>query len=82
MVGLCRNENSFSQTYFFLFTASFNSLPGENLAALDAGIFKTSPVFGFRPSLAALSATLNLPKPTKATDSPLAKIALICSRIT
>jgi len=44
-----------------------------------AGIWITSLVWGFTPFLAFLCATLNVPKPTKVTFSPLDKESVTIS---
>src|SRR5580704_11733599 len=55
---------------YFLFTAFFNSAPGENFATLRAAILIVAPVCGLRPFRAFLCDTEKVPKPIKATRSP------------
>ena len=50
--------------YNYSFTRSFRAFPALNFGALEAAIVIVSPVWGFLPSLAALSLTSNVPKPT------------------
>jgi len=47
-----------------LLTLSLNSLPALNTGTVVAGIFITSLVLGFLPSLAALALVSKVPKPT------------------
>ena len=54
----------------YALTASFKAFPALNFGALQASIFIVFPVCGFLPSLAALSLTSNVPKPTNCTFSP------------
>jgi hypothetical protein len=58
----------------------FSAAAAENLAARLAAIWIVSPVAGLRPSRAARSATLNLPKPAIATSWPAASSAAIVSK--
>ncbi len=58
---------------------SFTALAGEKPSVLDAAIWIVSPVAGLRPSRAALSLTLNLPKLLMETSSPLAAAVVIAS---
>jgi hypothetical protein len=51
-------------------TALFNKLPALNFATRVAGILISLPVWGFRPVLALLLATENVPNPVKASLSP------------
>src|SRR3546814_4984373 len=52
------------------FSLSFTALAGAKVSFLDAAILMVSPVAGFRPSRAAVSLTLNLPKPLREISSP------------
>ena len=53
-----------SQTLLhYLFTTSFNAFPALKATAFLAAICIVSPVCGFLPFLAFLSATLNVPNP-------------------
>src|ERR1035438_10509124 len=56
---------------YFLLTAFFNSAPGENFATLRAAILIVAPVCGLRPFRAFLCDIEKVPKPIKATRSPL-----------
>ncbi len=51
-------------------TAFFNVFPGVNPGALRAANVIRSPVFGFRPGLAARFRIVNVPKPVMTTFSP------------
>src|ERR1700691_4314473 len=55
---------------YFLFTAFFNSAPGENFATLRAAILIVAPVCGLRPFRAFLCEIEKVPNPIKATRSP------------
>jgi hypothetical protein len=58
------------------FSRSLIALAGEKPSFFDAGILIVSPVDGLRPSRAARSFTLNLPKPESDTSSlPAAALA-------
>src|SRR5262244_1919720 len=70
--------NSNIQTYFLL-TAFFNSAPGVNFATLRAAILMVAPVCGLRPLRALRAETENVPKPIKATRSPLRRAAVTLS---
>src|SRR5215469_12343114 len=60
--------------------ASLAVFPAWNRTALLAGILIFSPVCGFRPSRAALSATLKVPRPETRTDSPAARHSrMVCT---
>jgi len=63
--------------YFRLLTASLNALPAVNFTVLAAAIFNSAPVAGLRPIRAALLPDLNVPKPTKVTESPLVNALII-----
>lgn len=52
-------------------------MPALNAGAVQAGIFKGSPVWGFLPVLAALSLVSNVPKPTSCTLSLFSNAVLI-----
>src|SRR3546814_2688503 len=52
------------------FSLSFTALAGAKVSFSDAAILMVSPVAGFRPSRAAVSLTLNLPKPLREISSP------------
>src|ERR1700722_6248436 len=56
---------------YFLLTAFFSSAPGENFATLRAAILIVAPVCGLRPFRAFLCEIEKVPKPIKATRSPL-----------
>src|ERR1700722_5178252 len=56
---------------YFLLTAFFSSAPGENFATLRAAILIVAPVCGLRPFRAFLCDIEKVPKPIKATRSPL-----------
>src|SRR6202034_4701140 len=68
----CRLKPSrVSGAYYFLFTDFFSSAPGLNFATLRAAILMVAPVCGLRPLRAFLCDTEKVPKPIKATRSPL-----------
>src|ERR1700722_18233231 len=57
--------------YYFLFTVFFSSAPGVNFATLRAAILMVAPVCGLRPFRAFLCDIEKVPKPIKATRTPL-----------
>ena len=59
---------------FFGATAALKAVPAVNFGTVVAGIFSVAPVFGFLPVRAARSADLNVPKPTRVTESPEATV--------
>src|SRR5581483_5328788 len=65
--------------YLLLFTALRSSAPAVNLATLRAAILITAPVWGLRPLRAFLCDTENVPKPTRATRSPLRRAPVTLS---
>ena len=67
------------QSNDYLLTASLKSLPALKAGAFAAAISISAPVCGLRPLRAARSRTSKVPKPTKATFSPLASSFLITS---
>src|SRR5438128_7316467 len=64
---------------YFLFTAFFNSAPGVNFATLRAAILMVAPVCGLRPFRAFLCDTEKVPKPIRATRSPLRRAEVMLS---
>src|SRR2546429_7626220 len=56
---------------YFLLTAFLSSAPGVNFATLRAAILMVAPVCGLRPFRAFLWDTEKVPKPIRATRSPL-----------
>src|SRR6266446_3002043 len=56
---------------YFLLTVFLSSAPGVNFATLRAAILIVAPVCGLRPFRAFLCDTEKVPKPIKATRSPL-----------
>src|SRR3984957_11759692 len=64
---------------YFLFTAFFSSAPGLNFATLRAAILMVAPVCGLRPLRAFLCDTEKVPKPIKATRSPLRRADVMLS---
>src|SRR5450759_3236107 len=70
----------YGNNYFLApFTAAFNVAPALNAGALEALILIASPVPGFRPFRAARFLTSKVPKPTKATLSPIFRAAVMMS---
>ena len=51
------------------------------VTAFLAAILTVSPVLGLRPSLAALSETPNVPKPTSGTLSPFTNASVIAAKV-
>src|SRR5712692_2164012 len=64
---------------YFLLTAFLSSAPGVNFATLRAAILIVAPVCGLRPFRAFLCDTEKVPKPIKATRSPLRREAVMLS---
>jgi hypothetical protein len=62
--------------------AAFNSAPAENLGTFLAAILISLPVWGFLPFLAFLSATRNVPKPTRVALPPARIVWVMESVIT
>src|ERR1700685_3734013 len=71
----CRSKNSnpwgLCLYFYFLLTVFFSSAPGVNFATLRAAILIVAPVCGLRPLRAFLCDTEKVPKPIRATRSPL-----------
>ena len=59
------------------FISSFNCLPARNFGFFDAAICIDSPVLGFLPVLALVSATLKVPKPAILTSPPDLSVSVI-----
>src|SRR5271165_6568219 len=74
----CRLHNPEIWPYF-LFTAFFSSAPGVNFATRRAAILIVAPVCGLRPFRAFLCDTENVPKPIRATRSPLRRADVMLS---
>jgi putative acetyltransferase len=60
-------------------TAALSAAPGLNAGTLDAAIFNSSPVWGFRPARAARSRTSKVPKLTTDKESPICSVLEIIS---
>jgi len=60
-------------------SCALRAAAAENFAARLAAIWIVSPVAGLRPSRAARSLTVNLPKPAIATSRPAASSPVIAS---
>ena len=58
------------RNYYYSFNNALKALPALNLTVLEAAIWISSPVCGFLPTLAALSAGSNDPNPAIWTLSP------------
>ena len=63
------------------FNASFKALPGRNFGTEAALIVIVAPVAGLRPLLSARLETSKVPKPTKETESPFFKEAVMASMV-
>ena len=61
------------------FISSLSCFPARNFGFFDAGIWIDSPVLGFLPVLALVSATLKVPKPAILTSPPAFKVDVIIS---
>ena len=61
------------------FTASLNGLPALNVGAVEAAMFRLSPVLGLRPVRAGRLLVPKVPKPAIRTSSPLARASVIAS---
>src|SRR5579871_6924940 len=75
----CRLELSNGISTYFLLTAFLSSAPGVNFATLRAAILIVAPVCGLRPLRAFLCETEKVPKPIKATRSPLRSAEVMLS---
>src|SRR5208283_3203935 len=72
---------AFRGSYFPLFTTFFSSLPGVNFTTRRAAILMVAPVCGLRPLRALRCETENVPKPIKATRSPLRREEVMLSTV-
>src|SRR6266571_8191213 len=74
----CRSPEK-TWPYLLRLTAFLSSAPAENFATLRAAILIVAPVCGLRPLRAFLWDTEKVPKPIRATRSPLRRAAVMLS---